>query len=64
MIKMLKTIREKMLDSKTKRAEKQFAQLREKNEKLVRQLAASLEESESDKTLTKPGSNSGIKSLS
>ena len=58
---MLSAIRERMLDWKTKRAEKQLAQLREKNEKLVHQLVKSLNKNKNEKTLAKPESNSGVK---
>jgi len=61
---MLRAVSEKMLDWKTKRVEKQFAQLREKNEKLVRHLAESLKGRKNERTFAKPGSNSGIKSSS
>jgi len=61
MIKMLSTVRDKMLNWKAKRAEKQFAQLRVKNTKLVQQLAESLKDDKHERTPVKQGSNSEIK---
>jgi len=60
---MLTAMRQKMFDWKVKRTEKQFAQLRHKNEKLARYIARSLKENEQDITTVKQESNSATKRL-
>jgi len=54
-------MREKMLDWKTKRAEKQFAQLRKNNEKLAHHLAESLNDNRREITPVKPEPKAELK---
>jgi len=58
---MLSAMKEKMFDWKTKRLEKQVAQLRKDNEKLVHHLAAPLKDNKREMTPVKLEPKSELK---